>query len=188
MILYHFTSKDAIPGILIHGLLPREGDRRRVADELPSPDDLEDVLFNIPVVWLTAEPKASPNIVGNLDRLAARISVDISSISTRLKSWPKWLRKWPKEVRDFERETETKFPEVNTGLWYIHFGAISPDRIRAVELATQEKIEIKLDQEINSLAPEIVALKARLERLAIPFIVPNVLQSTNSSPDQTAAQ
>jgi hypothetical protein len=176
MILHHFTSADALIGILIRGILPREEQSLTTTDAGDGLINPSKALFNIPVVWLTKELKPNISTVPNPDRMAVRISVDVSSVSKRLMSWPKWLRKWSQELRDLHRDSLKRWPEINTNMWYIYFGTISPARIRAVETTNQQKISMNQGHDIDPSDPKFIVLKATLKRLAIPLVLPNALK------------
>jgi hypothetical protein len=161
MILYHFTSTDAIDSILIHGLLPPEKFVR---------EDNTDIIFKQHVVWLTAEAEPDEGIVGTPDRMEVRITVDLAPNSSRLKSWGQWLKltKVPPDMLDTVREMQKQNPHIHIDLWYLYFGIISPDRIRAVEVTDGRPITSTLDQ-LDPSDSTTIALKATLERLSIPI-------------------
>jgi len=162
MLLNHFTSMDAIPGILIHGLLPREEDTAALEDVLTAED-----MFRLPVVWLTREERPRGRMLP-ADRMEARITVNLPSNGKRLVSWPEQLQKLPK-WREAERGAMFE-TGVDTLLWWMYFGTIPPERIVGVETFSGEPIgPIAVGEDVDRSAPHVIALMKTLQRLAIPL-------------------
>jgi len=162
MLLNHFTSLDAIPGILVHGLLPREKDT-------VSPKEVFDLtdMFRLPVVWLTREERPRDGMLLG-DRMEARITVNLPSNGKRLVAWPNELQKLP-EWREAERGARL-VNGVDTSLWWMYFGTIAPERIVGVETFSGEPIgPITLGEDVDRSDPFVIALMKTLQRLAIPL-------------------
>lgn len=176
MILYHFTSGDALPSILLHGLLPRQGSVDINQGALTTWDHM----FDLSAVWLTTEASASINTVGNIDRMQVRIAVNLAPDSPFLMSWRSWIRRGTPELRKHAREARRKFPEVNTRRWYIYFGTVTPDQIVAAEHAARTPISIGLDRDVDPFDPKVIGLKSTLERLAIPLTLAAELKTRRS--------
>lgn len=141
MILYHFTNRSALDGpdgILAAGIGAKDA------------SDLYPMMASKlrPCVWLTSE--IQPSI---LFAREARLTVELSSASKRLVSWPKWLQKHRGEVDGVIRTWREWFEELerdkSIGVelgreptpsecrawreWWIHFGDIPPKAVRAVD-------------------------------------------------------
>jgi hypothetical protein len=162
MLLNHFTSMEAISGILIHGLLPREKDTVAPEDVLTAED-----MFRLPVVWLTRAERPSDGMLLG-DRMQARITVNLPPNGKRLVSWPDELQKLPK-WREAERGAMFE-TGVDTSLWWMYFGTIAPERIVGVEAVSGEPIgPITLGVDVDRSDPLVIALVKTLQRLAIPL-------------------
>lgn len=151
MILYHFTDfynlENAGPdAILAHGLKANDpsGQYPIFAGKLR------------PCVWFTSEPEANW-----WERMPeCRLTIELSTISKRLVSWPKWLGR----VRIYEPETGLRSgleifeaAEGNGGIridlgrepteaesrawrhWYVYFGDVPRSAIRSVEYADPKR-------------------------------------------------
>jgi len=163
MLLNHYTSLDAIPGILIHGLLPREKDT-------VAPEQVSEVtdMFRLPVVWLTREEKPRDRLLLG-ETMEARITVNLPSNGKRLVSWPEQLQTLPEWMREAERGVSFA-NGVDTSLWWMYFGTIAPERIVGVEAFSGEPIgSIALGEDVDRSDPRVIALVQTLQRLAIPL-------------------
>jgi hypothetical protein len=162
MLLNHFTSLDAIPSILIYGLLPREKDT-------VSPKAVFDLtdMFRLPVVWLTRQERPRDGMLLG-DRMEARITVNLPPNGKRLVVWPNELQKLP-EWRETARGAHL-VNGVDTSLWWMYFGTIAPERIVGVETFSGEPIgPITLGEDVDRSDPFVIALVKTLQRLAIPL-------------------
>lgn len=155
MILYHFTDFYSLrnagaDAILSYGLKAQDpnGDYPMFAGKLR------------PCVWFTSQPELPPEFY-NAGGKEARITVELSTASKRLVSWPKLLQKlkifnethtaYDIGFEKFERMERDKAIKVDLGreptvaelrawrFWWVHFGDVPLRAIRAVEHADPEK-------------------------------------------------
>jgi hypothetical protein len=134
MILYHFTSffalKNAGPdAILKAGLKAHDQSKNYPWVPLPA------------CVWLTSDPQ--PPVL--FDRMPqCRITVELSTASKRLVSWPKWLRRHnylelvTEAAKQYEPLRGLNFEDA-WRYWYVYFGDVPLKAFRAVEHASPER-------------------------------------------------
>jgi hypothetical protein len=139
MLLYHYTGHVYLPSIQEKGLMPSK--------VLISPTDWSYA------VWLTSDATAADHGLGldpercdelsrergrptrMVNKLAVRISVKISPITSKLVYWPKWA----------EKRLDPAFYDVlaKTGgnmdrTWYLYRGVIPPVRFIAIDILQPE--------------------------------------------------
>ena len=136
MILYHFTSFYNLENVGPENILATG------LKAFPLDFDGSDIVRQHKGVWLTSDPDyTKTETISSYSE--ARITVVIPSTDRRLVRWESWLRKHCSAERFEELAKVSEQTSAEIGVdwkdWYVYFGAVPPNRIRAIEYADPEK-------------------------------------------------
>ena len=130
MELYHFTSPDRADAIAAQGIEPRNECRGDCATI-----SLTGLLYwPRDCVRLTRNGGEIPTVWGSFDKCRRVVIVRIPAADKRLISFLRWVREqMPQELAErTARSLDNEGPNTDWRSWWLYFGTILPNRIRAV--------------------------------------------------------